>query len=156
MRDLFDFSSGTAFKNLALAAFLGALIVLSARTITVKLLGLTDKELTVPKPAASTPAQADFSQAEIRLAKKAKQERVQKEQEALAAENTKREQKLRAALAARDQSKEKAEKEAAWQRFYKKPKKCDNPNDNSLIVECGNHYVREQERFEKLYADGKL
>ena len=156
MRELFDFSSGTVFKNLALAAFLGALIVLSARAGTVKLLGLTEKTAVPSKPAPSAPAQADVSLEEIRLAKIAKQERVQKEQEALAAENTKREQKLQAALAARELSRAKAEKEAAWLRFYKKPKKCDNPNDNSLIVECGNHYLREQQRFEKLYADGKL
>ena len=108
------------------------------------------------RAAAASPSQEEAYREEERLATLAKQERQKKEQEFLLVEKTKREKKLQEALAARELATEQARKETAWLHFYKKPKKCDNPNDNSLIVECGNHFIREQQRFEKLYSDGKL
>ncbi len=158
MPELSDLSSGTTFKNLLIAAFVGAAIILLAQKGAEKFL-VTAKEANVKQNAPSAtapPSQEEAYREEERIATLAKQARQKKEQELLLTEQVKREKKLQEALAARELATEQARKETAWRHFYKKPKKCDNPNDNSLIVECGNHFIREQQRFEKLYSDGKL
>ena len=44
-------------------------------------------------------------------------------------------------------------KEAAWNRYYKKPGKCSLPQQSEgLIVECGNHYASERVKFEQSWA----
>ena len=42
-------------------------------------------------------------------------------------------------------------KEAAWNQFYKKPAKCENPIRDDVMVECGNHHVREKRKFEQIW-----
>jgi hypothetical protein len=49
----------------------------------------------------------------------------------------------------------KALKEAAWQRWYKTPAKCERITDGNR-VECANLYIAARRRFENLYAAGKL
>jgi hypothetical protein len=44
-------------------------------------------------------------------------------------------------------------KEAAWKQFYKKPAKCENPIRDDVMVECGNHHVREKRKFEQTWSD---
>lgn len=79
----------------------------------------------------------------------------------MAAERTRREQQRAAVLAAREQSMateraEEARKQSAWERYYRRPKKCESPPDNATLVECSNHYLREQQRFEKAYSEGRI
>lgn len=159
-----DLESGKTFQHLVIAAIAGAFVVFTLKTGADKLF-VSPKT----KPAAivaiqSAPPTQQSSAAEIeadhaeaeRQAIAAKQDRLKKEKEQNALDQLKREQKLQDALAARETAAAQARKDAAWQRFYKKPKKCDNPADNSVIVDCSNHYLREEQRFEKLYTDGKL
>lgn len=47
-------------------------------------------------------------------------------------------------------------KEAAWKRFYKPPSKCENMTKQEVIVECGNFYIKEKNRFEEMWAKGRL
>lgn len=42
-------------------------------------------------------------------------------------------------------------KEAAWNQFYKKPEKCETATRNDVMVECGNHHVREKRKFEQIW-----
>lgn len=91
----------------------------------------------------------------------ARQARIEREKQQIAADQARREERLKAAIATRDQASEIARLDQervdqAWSRFYKKPKKCDVPTDQNVIVECGNHFIRERQRFEKLWADGKI
>jgi hypothetical protein len=44
-------------------------------------------------------------------------------------------------------------KEAAWQKFYKKPEKCENATKFEVTVECGNLYVREKQKFEQAWLE---
>jgi len=41
-----------------------------------------------------------------------------------------------------------AAKEAAWEQFYKKPKKCEDLSTNALMIECGNHHIQELRKFQ--------
>ncbi|WP_018607026.1 hypothetical protein [Uliginosibacterium gangwonense] len=156
-----EFESGKNFQHLVIAAVAGAVCVFALVTLADRvLLPAPVKPVEVPL-TQSTPAQNNAAAEaagleEERQASVAKQERLQKEKEQSAIDQARREQKLQEALNARNADNEQARKDAAWERFYKKPKKCDNPADNTAIVECGNHYLREQQRFEKLFADGKL
>jgi ABC-type multidrug transport system fused ATPase/permease subunit len=45
-------------------------------------------------------------------------------------------------------------REAAWSRYYVKPKRCENPASNEVLVECANEHIRAKRAFEKKYADG--
>lgn len=110
-------------------------------------------------PATSTPSAEDIAlqQARAEQARQAEAAFEQKQKELDAAAEVVRQQKLQEALNARNSTaSDQAKKDQAWENFYKKPKKCENPSDKAAIVECSNHYLREQQRFEKLYADGKL
>lgn len=46
-------------------------------------------------------------------------------------------------------------REAAWNRYYQRPKHCDDAVGNAF-VECGNHYIRAKRKFDELYDTGKL
>lgn len=48
-----------------------------------------------------------------------------------------------------------ARKNAAWEKFYKKPALCDKA-EGQAFVECANGYIRAKSEFEKQYAAGKL
>ena len=49
-----------------------------------------------------------------------------------------------------------ARKDAAWERYYKPAKKCDNPPDWDTQVECGNAHMRAQREFEARWARGEI
>lgn len=59
-----------------------------------------------------------------------------------------------AELARIDQWEESAAKQAAWQRWYKRPQGCDAVNAD--IVECANQYIVAKREFERAYAAGRL
>lgn len=161
-----DLDTGKTFQHLVIAAIAGAVIVFVLKTSTDRFLFAAKAKpatpsissvQSAPSPQQSTAEEVEAEHLEAeRLASVAKQERLRKEKEQSELDQQKRELKLQVALAARETAAAQARKDAAWQRFYKKPKKCENPSDNSVIVECGNHYLREEQRFEKLYSDGKL
>ncbi|MDP3421215.1 MAG: hypothetical protein Q8S10_09835 [Thiobacillus sp.] len=44
-------------------------------------------------------------------------------------------------------------KEAAWKQFYKKSEQCENATQHDVMVECGNLYVREKRKFEKVWLE---
>lgn len=116
---------------------------------------LLDRLRPLPPAATTLPAPVEEDPAAVRRA------RLQREEEALAAERTRREQQRAAVLEAREQAvaadqAERAHKQAAWEKFYRRPRKCEAPPDNATLVECSNHYLREQQRFEKAYAAGRL
>lgn len=46
-------------------------------------------------------------------------------------------------------------KEEAWKKFYKKPAKCENVSKREILVECGNHYVQEKNKFEEVWANNE-
>lgn len=76
------------------------------------------------------------------------QQRTQQKQLEL---NFKREQlEQQAALQAEAKA-----KEAAWKKFYKPPSKCENMTRQDIVVECGNFYVKEKNRFEEMWAKSK-
>lgn len=54
-----------------------------------------------------------------------------------------REQVLNQARLAADQRKERA-----WQAFYAKPKKCEAPVTNEILIECGNDFIRAKREFD--------
>jgi cell division protein FtsL len=47
-------------------------------------------------------------------------------------------------------------KEAAWNQFYKKPEQCENATRHDVIVECGNDYVREKRKFERIWLEKQV
>lgn len=155
-----EFESGKNFQHLVIAAIAGAVCLFALISLSDRVLLPSPAKPAVPvaqsAPVQNTAAADAAHLEEERQAALAKQERLQKEKEQNAIDQARREQKLQEALSARNADNEQARKDAAWERFYKKPKKCDNPTDNTVMVECGNHYMREQQRFEKLFADGKL
>jgi hypothetical protein len=53
------------------------------------------------------------------------------------------------------QQAEAQKKEAAWQKFYKRPAHCDRP-EGPQFVECANQHIRARRAFDTLYAAGKL
>lgn len=42
-------------------------------------------------------------------------------------------------------------KELAWNKYYKRPKKCENPSTNEVLIECGNYHIREDRKFEDVW-----
>lgn len=58
--------------------------------------------------------------------------------------------------AARAEQDSAARRAAAWQRFYKPAKKCDDPPDWDTQVECGNAHIRAQREFEARWAKGEI
>ena len=46
-------------------------------------------------------------------------------------------------------------KEAAWKKFYKPPSKCENMTRQEIVVECGNFYIKEKNRFEEMWLKSK-
>lgn len=44
-------------------------------------------------------------------------------------------------------------KEAAWKKFYKQPAKCENVSKQDILIECGNFYIKEKNRFEEMWAN---
>jgi hypothetical protein len=48
-----------------------------------------------------------------------------------------------------------AQKEAAWQRWYRKPGRCEVITDGNR-VDCANQYIAARRQFERLYAAGKV
>lgn len=106
----------------------------------------------VVRPAPADEAAAEQQQAAERSRKMREREAVeQRERQLKAAEAERRRDEQRAAI-----MEERERKQEAWQKFYKPAKRCDNPPDNAAIVACSNAYIREQQRFEQLWAAGKL
>ena len=46
-------------------------------------------------------------------------------------------------------------KEEAWKRFYKKPARCEDVSRQDVLVECGNLYIQERNRFEAMWASNR-
>jgi len=57
--------------------------------------------------------------------------------------------RLRAAMDAGAQAT--ASRNAAWQRYYRRPKECENPPTEQAFIECGNRAIQAREQFEKAY-----
>lgn len=102
-----------------------------------------------PVIAASLPTDADIrherEQAEQTRIDQERSLRLKKAQEIA-------ETQAREAAALREGE---AQKEEAWQHFYKPPKKCESPPDNATFVACGNLYIHERQRFEAQYVAGQ-
>ncbi len=47
-------------------------------------------------------------------------------------------------------------KEKAWERFYRKPPRCDEALGGSWTVDCANEYIRAKRAFQERYDAGKL
>jgi hypothetical protein len=60
------------------------------------------------------------------------------------------------AAVARAEQETAARKAAAWATFYQPAKKCDNPSDWDIQVQCGNAHIRAQREFEAQWAAGEL
>jgi hypothetical protein len=153
-------------RNSVIAVVCAALIVGLA-------VGITNAVLP-PHPRAAATSLADPAAAQALAAEQAaatareqqalevaRQKRQSEEQRMEAEARQRSDAKLQEALAAREQAaqtarEEKDRKDAAWTKFYKPLKKCVNANDPNLVFECSNHYLHEQQRFEQLWADGKL
>lgn len=152
-------------RHIIIALIAAAVLVFLARLATDSVLPAQAKvqnanpAVTANMPAA--PAAENQIEEEDPSAAQARQARLEREKLQIAAEQARRDERLKAAIATRDQASEIARLDQerldqAWARFYKKPKKCDVPTDQNVIVECGNHFIRERQRFEKLWADGKI
>lgn len=110
-------------------------------------------------PAAQSDAAQRESPTQIQAREDARRTRAEHEARLAEEASRNREERLKQALAARedaDRAEQQVAKDRAWGRFYKPPKKCTTTTDQNVIVECSNHYMREQQRFEKLWADGKI
>ncbi|MNG32139.1 hypothetical protein D3C84_1180800 [compost metagenome] len=44
--------------------------------------------------------------------------------------------------------------DAAWERYYRAPRGCDNWQSDSHMVECQNHQLRAKREFEQKWAAG--
>lgn len=42
-------------------------------------------------------------------------------------------------------------RDAAWRRYYQRPKQCDNPPTDSAFIECSNRAIAARKQFEKTY-----
>lgn len=51
---------------------------------------------------------------------------------------------------------EAARREAAWQKFYRKPAACDDQRGGAWTVDCANEFMRAKKKFDDLYDEGKL
>lgn len=145
-----------AFLALLLALLGAAAVVWAARQAADVLL---ERLRPAPRPAVVQPV-VPAAQAEEDQAQRERRARLQAQEEAIAAEKIRRDAQRAAVLQAREaaiaaEREEEARKQAAWERFYRRPKKCESPPDNATLVECSNHYLREQQRFEKQYIANK-
>lgn len=154
--------------HLVLALLIAALIVFGARQLTNHLvlrtaaLPLAAQVNAIAAPSgetAASPATSNGEDDEIVAA--ARKERQLREQTLMEQDRARREQKKAEIMRARDEEvaasqAEETRKEAAWERFFVQSKKCSNVNDDAMRVDCSNQYIRAKERFEKLYAEGKL
>lgn len=151
-------------RNAAIAAVSAALILGFAVGLTNIVLPPHQQPMEqAPDPArqAALAAQRAAAAREEQTRKAALLQRQEDEQRMEQEARQRSDAKLQEALATRERAlqsvrEEKEQKEAAWNRFYKPLKKCVNANDSNLVFECSNHYLREQQRFERLWADGKL
>jgi len=98
---------------------------------------------------------AETRQMQARMAEKAERERQY--QLALEQERTRqkqmeldfRQRQIDTQLAAQEEARR---KEAAWDKHYKKPAMCVNASRQSVMVECGNDYIRARQKFEASWA----
>ncbi|PLK49927.1 hypothetical protein [Uliginosibacterium sp. TH139] len=149
--------SSTAPQHLLLAIVLAGLLLFAAHAASTHLLApapVAAAQATASAPSDLVARAEEANQAELRRA------RVAREQQLIETDRQRREQNMQAALAAREQADafdriERERKEQAWQRFYVKPRKCNNASEPAITVECSNHFLREQQRFEKQWAEGK-
>jgi len=51
---------------------------------------------------------------------------------------------------------ERERKEQAWDRFYQKPRHCDETTGGSWTVDCANQFIRAKRAFEEKYAAGGI
>jgi hypothetical protein len=49
-----------------------------------------------------------------------------------------------------------AEKEAAWDSYYRPGARCDNPSDWEVTVECGNERIRARAEFDRKWSKGEI
>jgi hypothetical protein len=150
-----------AGQHLAIALVVAALLVWGARS-------LADHFTTGPGAPAAAPLAAPAVVApqaneaeEQRLAAQARAARQRREQQLVDEDRARREQKKAEVMRARDEAAAASQaaevaRDAAWQRYFSKSKKCDTAVDDATRVECSNQYIRAKERFDKLYAEGKL
>lgn len=47
-----------------------------------------------------------------------------------------------------------ADREAAWDKYYRPRTQCDNPTDWEVTVECGNERMRARAEFDKMWSRG--
>jgi hypothetical protein len=157
-----DTRSERSTQHLFLALVAAAVAVFALRALVLALLpGAPAAAPVVPEQRQSADeARAEQAAAEEQAAR-LRAERMARQQQQEAEEKARREEKARLALQAHDASaaearEEQQRREQAWNRYYRTPKKCLNPADDAAIVECSNHYLRAQQRFDKLYDAGKL
>lgn len=152
-------------RNSMLATVCAILIVGLAVGVTNALLPPHPGTTTTPAEKNIDPAiaaeRAAAAAHEQQAQEAARQQRLTEERRLETEARQRSDAKLQEALAAREQvaqsaREEKDRKDAAWVKFYKPLKKCVNANDPNLVFECSNHYLQEQQRFEQLWADGKL
>jgi hypothetical protein len=154
-----DDSNPETGKHVLLALLIAAALVFGARFLSDHFV----HPLATPATAVKLAPQAvvDPNAEDDRIAAEERQARQRREQALTEEDRARREQKKAEVMRARDAAvaasqAEETRKEAAWQRFYTRSKKCDAPADDALRVECSNQYIRARERFEKDFADGKL
>ncbi len=90
--------------------------------------------------AAQEAARARNMQAATDFAERQRQEALQRDQQAASA------------AAANDAAVAKTAKEQAWQRYYQRPKECDNPPNDQAMVDCGNRAIRARTEFDRLHG----
>jgi hypothetical protein len=151
-------NTGESGKHIVIALLVAAAIVFGARLLTDRLV----RPRMAPALAVQTaPAGIDKAVEDEQIAAAARKERQAKEQALIDQDRARREQKKAEVMRARDEAvaasqAEEASKEAAWQRFFTRAKKCDTATDDATRIDCSNQYIRAKERFDKLYAEGKL
>ncbi|MDB5814558.1 MAG: hypothetical protein JWN23_1675 [Rhodocyclales bacterium] len=148
-------------KHLLLALLIAAVIVFGARQLADHFLRPAVAPIVAAKTVPTADASATDSAEDERLAVEARVQRQRREEALLEQDRARREQKKADVMRARDEAAvaaqaEEARKDAAWQHFFKKSKRCDAPTDDAIRVDCSNEYIRAREKFDKLYADGKL
>ncbi|HSD37667.1 MAG TPA: hypothetical protein VLC92_09160 [Rhodocyclaceae bacterium] len=147
-------------KHIVFALLIAAVIVFGARQITDHL--VQPAALPVAPPAAAALTEPDRAAEDEQIAAEARKARQAREQALIEEDRIRREQKKTEAMRARDEAvatsqAEDARREAAWQRYYTRPRKCDAATpDDATRIDCSNQYIRAKERFEKLYAEDKL
>jgi hypothetical protein len=148
-------------KHLAVALLLAAAIVFGARLLTDHFARPTNTPAAAAKLAVPDATSPDGTAEDEQIIAEARKERQAREQAIQEQDRARREQKKAEILRARDEAAaatqaEEARKDAAWRHYFTQPKKCDSATDDATRVDCSNQYIRAKERFEKLYADGKL